>query len=394
MINDPDAVLALLRDSTLESQQLAEATGAPREEAARAARLVLGIARAKPEEVASLPPVLAAAALRAALAAGRADVLVALAAGPSKENAKEAKRGLHLLRTRGVAVPEPARAPPPPAPVAPESDLPSFASSLDSHGERAVWVARSVPGKGVELAQAVVSDEQGLLELQVGLLGRKEYRNFAKDIAARGRNMGIAEVARPFALALVADARRRNDLAGKPPPAGTDAWLAKAGPVEPLPDLEARFPALPTDDERQAVQESARLHELPLLRGWLAGEDALRALAQKLDEIAVSPLYLDDQQRAEQSARAIADAVQAYFADAPRRARWAARLLSVAAHLADSGDAVHARLAAAASRALTRGDDASTIPFARLLVEKAFPAAEPPAAPAGEPRAPLIVSPR
>ena len=87
MINDPDAVLALLRDSTLESQQLAEATGAPREEAARAARLVLGIARAKPEEVASLPPVLAAAALRAALAAGRADVLVALAAGPSKETA-------------------------------------------------------------------------------------------------------------------------------------------------------------------------------------------------------------------------------------------------------------------------------------------------------------------
>jgi hypothetical protein len=394
MITDPDAVLALLRDSTLESQQLAEATGTPREEAARAARLVLGITRAKPEDVASLPPVLAAAALRAAFAAGRADVLVALAAAPSKENAKEAKRSLHLLRSRGVTVPEAPRTPPPAAIAAPEPDLPSFASSVDSHGERAVWVARSVPGKGVELAQAVVSDEHGLLELQVGLLGRKEYRNFAKDIAARGRNMGIAEVDRAFALAVVADARQRN-ADGKPPPAGADAWLAKAGSAAPLPDLEARFPALPPEEERQAVQESGRLHDLPLLRGWLADEDVLRALAQKLDEIAVSPLYIDRRQRTEQSARTVAATVQAYFADAPRRNRWAARLLCVAAHLADSGDEVHARLAAATGRALQRGDDPVAIPFARLLVEKAFPTPDEPPAPAGDaPGSPLIVAPR
>jgi hypothetical protein len=391
-MTDPDALLALLKDPNVESQQIAAATGAARDEAARAARLVHGIARAKPEDVVSLPPALAAAVLRAAFAAGRGDVLAALGGAADRQVAKEAKRHLHLLRARGVAVPEPVRpspAAPPPAPV--ESPLPCYLSSVDGHGERAAWIARSVPGKGVEVGQAILSDVQGILELQVALLGRKEYRTFGKDVGARGRNMGIVEVDRARALAVVAAARRLNDEAAHPPPAGTDAWLARLGPADPLADPAARFPPLPEPDEAAAVAESGRLHELPLLRGWLAEEDALRALAAKLDEIAVSPLYIDDRQRFEASVRTVSDAVQAYF-DPARRARCSARLFAVAAHLTDAGDEVHSRLAAAAGRALSRGEDPARIPFARLLVEKAFPAAEPPAA---EPApSSLIVAPR
>lgn len=397
METDPEAVLALLKDPNLESRQIAEATGTLREEAARAARLVLGMSRAtRPADVVTLPPTLGLAVLRAAEAAGRADVLAALAGGPSKDVAKEAKRCLHLLRARGVVVPEAPRAPTPAPVLAAEPPLPCYASSIDSHGERAVWVARNVPGKGVEVAQAVLSDVQGIVELQVGLLGRKEYRNFGKDIAERGRNMGIIEVPRAQALALVADSRRLNGAA-RPPPAGADAWLARLGPAEPVVDPSGRFPPLPEDEERSAVAESGRLHELPLLRGWLAEEDALRALAHKLDEIAVSSLYIDDQQRTEQSARVLADAVKACFGDEERRVRWAGRVFSVAAHLADSGDALHARLAAAAARALARGEDPARIPFARLLVEKAFPAAPAdaePRAPGPPTMSPLLVAPR
>jgi hypothetical protein len=140
------------------------------------------------------------------------------------------------------------------------------------------------------------------------------------------------------------------------------------------------------------VEASGELHALPLLRGWLAEEEELRALARKLDEIAVSPLYVDDRQRAEQAARAIADAVEAAFAG-ERRSRWATRLFGVAAHLAEGGDEAHARQAAAAARALARGDSPSRVPFARLLVEKAFPSVAPPEASA-DPASSLIVSPR
>jgi hypothetical protein len=393
---DADAVLALLRDPNRETQEIAAAVGVPREDAGRAARVVHGIAKAKPEEILTLPAALALAVLRAAAGAGRTDVLAAAASHPSKDVAKEGKRALWTLRARGVSVPEVQRPAPAPPPPAPEAILPSYASTVDGHGERAVWVARNVPGKGVEVAQAILSDVKGLTELHVGVLGKKEYRAFAKDLVERGRTMGVAEVDRDRARALVAAARALNEASGERVPEGADAWLARAGPAAPLPDPAERFPRLPDEEEREAVEQSGRLHDLPLLRGWLADEDALRALAAKLDEIAVSPLYVDERQRAEAAARAISDAVERTFDDASRR-RWAARLFTVADHLDRAGDPTHARLAAAAARALAAGTEPARIPFARLLVEKAFPpseataAAAPPVTAGGE--SPLIIPP-
>ncbi|BDG01997.1 hypothetical protein [Anaeromyxobacter oryzae] len=395
---DPDRLLTLLRDPNVESQEIAAATGAPREEVGRAARLLLGISRAKPEEIATLPAPLAAAIARAALGAGRADVLAALAVHPGKEVAKEAKRALHVLKSRGVAVPEPPRPAAPAPTMTPEAPLPAYASAIDGHGERAIWLPRSLPGKGVEVAQAVISDERGLLELQLGTLGRKEWRTFAKDVLVRGAAMGVGEIDRSRAHALVAAARARNETTGQRVPDGADLWLSQLGPAAAVPDPATRFPALPGDEERDAVASGAKLHDLPLLRGWLADETYLRQVAAKLDEVAVSPLYLDERQRAEQMARVVSDAVAAYF-DPARRAVLASRLFAVAEHLEDRGDPAHARVAAATGRALAGGAPPEAIPFARLLVEKAFPSVpEPPrgAAPADAlpPGEPLIVPPR
>lgn len=393
---DSDRLLAMLRDPNVESRDIAEAAGVPREEAGRASRLLLGIAKAKPEEAATLPAPLAAAIARAALAAGRADLLAALATHPGKEVAKEAKRGLHVLKTRGVAVPE---APRPAAPVpasAPEAPLPAYASAVDGTGERAVWMPRNVPGKGVEIAQAVVSDTDGLLHLQVGLVGRKEWRGLTKELLARGADMGVGEIDPARAKAIVVAARALNDRSGKPVPQGADLWLAQLGPGAPLADPAEGFPPLPPDEEREALAASGKLHDLPLMKGWLADEPYLRALATKLDEIAVSPLYLDERQRVEQAARTVTEAVDGYL-DEGRRRVLAARLFTVAEHLRERGDPAHAGTAAAAARAVAAGAPASAIPFARLLVEKAFPppAPAPPGAPP-EPEAvsPLLISPR
>ncbi|WP_243337415.1 hypothetical protein [Anaeromyxobacter soli] len=394
---DVDRLLALLRDPNVESQEIATLAGVPREEAGRASRLLLGLSRAKPEEIATLPPPLAAALCRASLVAGRADVLAALAGHSGKEVAKEAKRSLHVLRSRGVAVPEPPRAPAV-APAAPaEPPLPAYASAIDGQGERAVWLPRNVPGKGIEVAQAVVSDVRGLVELQVGLLGRKEWRAFAKGLVERGATMGVGEIDRARARSLVAAARALNDASGQRVPEGADLWLAQLGPAAPLADPAARFPPLAEEEEREAVAASAKLHDLPLFRGWLADEGYLREVAAKLDEVGVSPLYIDDRQRAEQMARVVANAVDAYF-DEGRRRRHASRLLAVAEHLEARGDVAHARSAAATARALVAGAPPHAVPFARLLVEKAFPLAPGPGEPAGAPPSPgappLIVTPR
>ncbi len=198
------------------------------------------------------------------------------------------------------------------------------------------------------------------------------------------------------ARAIVAAARALNDRSGKRVPVGADLWLGQLGPAATLPDPAEAFPPLPPDDEREALAASAKLHDLPLLKGWLAEESYLRAVAAKLDEIAVSPLYIDERQRAEQSARTVAEAVDGSL-DADRRRVLTARLFTVAEHLRERGEPAHASSAAAAARALAAGAPASAIPFARLLVEKAFPPSgpsQPGAAPERSPASHLVVSPR
>lgn len=395
---DPDRLLEMLRDPNVESGAIAAAAGVSREEAGRAARVVHGIAKASPEEAADLPAPLAVAAARAALAASRPDVLAALAVHREKEVAKEAKRGLHILKARGVAVPEVALpAPPPPAAPPPEPPLAAYATAIDDRGEQVVWLPRAVPGKGIEVAQVVVSDVEGVLDAQIGALGRKEWRQLAKDLLGKGAAMGVGEIDRGRAHALVAAARRRNDERGKPAPDAADRFLAHLGPAPALEDASAALPPLSPDEERDALAASDKLHDLPLLKGWIAEEEFLRAVAAKIDEVLVSPLYIDERQRNEQLARVVADAVETYL-DAPRRALLSPRLFAVAAHLQARGDAAHARAAAAAARALASGAPAASIPFARLLVEKAFPPAGPstpgPAPEPSAPESPLIVAPR
>jgi hypothetical protein len=391
---ETDRLLEMLRDPSVESRDVAAAAGVPREEAARAARLILAMSRAEPQEVATLPAPLAVAACRAAMAAGRADVVAALAGHAGKEVSKEAKRALHIMKSRGVSVPEPPR-PPAPAPAAPQdAPLASYATAVDGQGERAVWMARAIPGKGVEIAQAVLSDERGLLELQLGVLGRKEWRALAKGLVEKGAAMGVSEIDRGRAAALLAAARALNDRSGQRVPERADLWLAQLGPVPPLPDPAAAFPPLPPEEERDALAASGKLHDLALLKPWLADEAFLREVAAKLDEILVSPLYVDEAQRAAQLARAVSDAVERYF-DAGRRAILSSRLLSVAEHLLHRGEPAHAAAAAAAARALAGVTPAAEIPFARLLVEKAFPPPPPPGDAPGPPEAgsPLIVAP-
>jgi hypothetical protein len=371
---DPDQLLALLRDPNVASAEIAEVAGVSREEAGRAARVVTTVARVDPAEVVDLPAPLAAAVLRAASGAGRLDLLAALAARTDqKELAKEAKRLLHLLKVRGVAVPEPARAAAPSAQALPsEPPPPAYATTPDGTGERAVWLARPVPGRGLEIAQAVVSDERGLVELRLGTLGRKEWRAFVKGLAEKGAALGLDEIDRGQAHALLVAARTLNGPAGTRPPDGADHWLGQLGQAPALAVPGATLPPPDTAVEATALAGSASLRALPLLRGWLADPVVLSAVARRLDEANASTLELTPDQRRERRSALLREAAEADLTPA-RRTRLASRLLVVADHLLRTDRDEAAGAAAAVARALAAGRPAAEIPFALGLVEAAFP---------------------
>jgi hypothetical protein len=376
--NDPDRLLALLRDPNLASAEIAAAAGVTREEAGRAARLVTTIARVQPEEAASLPAVLAGAVLRAAAAAGRVELVAALAARPEKEVAKEAKRLLHHLRVRGVSVPEPLR-PAAPAPALSPVEPPplAYASTTDGTGERAVWLPRAVPGRGIEVAQAVLSDERGIVELQLGTLGRKEWRAFVKGLLERGTELGVGEIERGRAHALISAARALNGPSGTRLPEGADHWLTQLGPAPPLAPPGASLPALAEAEAAAALAGSDALLDLPLLRGWAVEASARRELERRLDEAEASPLELSPEQRRERRDALLRSAADEIFG-AARRARLSARLLEVAEHLEARGQEGHARAAAAAGRALASGRPAAEIPFATGLLARSLAGQAPP----------------
>jgi len=376
---DARRALELLTQPDATPASLAPKFGASPEAIDEARALADEISSAEIDAILAMPPVLGRALLRAAVQAGRLEVVVEAATAGDKEMQREAKRVAHALKQQGVTLElpgKPAEAPrPAPEPqAAPEP--PVFLSSLDGHGERAVFWTRSLPGRGVELAQVVVSDDRGILDFLVAELSRKRFRELADDLPRRGevtiREVGRDEAARAIARARVA-ARAGGECPGTFP-----AWAAQVlGPVPPdaPPPLSPAVGPADAAELRALVTDSASILDEPELARWRPDVHALRRLALRLDEVGTSSLFLagtaGDAQRSDAADTALDREVEAYFDDR-RRGLYAGWLLDTA-HLFEATERPDAaRKAAAAARMLASGAPVLEIPFCRELFARVF----------------------
>src|SRR5207253_5835794 len=359
------------------------------ERTAQSAGLAAEGAAAEPEvarRMSGLPEPLALALVRAAGDAQRQDALVELAGAPQKALAKEAKRELQRLKQRGVQVQEirprgeTVLKPPP------EAEAPAcYASSIDAYGERAVWWSRATRG-GVEVVQAVVSDVKGILAIDALALSRRNFRDFAKRLPRQGGVVTSVEVPKDHARWLIAQAAEEGSRNGfAPPPAYGDALrLLGPAPQEAPPPPGASIEFGP-DGELPHRLAGAALFADPLFMAWIPEEDAIRSFALKVDEVAVSRLYIDDAQRKQAFERTADDASAAYFTP-QRRARYARRLVEMAHVLAAESRIDAARAALAVAHDL-QGEQGARNAFCRALfthvVEGRWqkPAEQEPAAP-------------
>jgi hypothetical protein len=348
---------------------------------------------ADPGSAAKASPEVATAAVEAAQARVKPDVLWALANHPVRAVGKSARRALHLLRSRGVEVGE--RPLPHPVKVGTPEHEPELelcrASAIDGFGDRALWVPLRLP-HGIELWQAIISDEAGIREVQRVELSRRQLRQHFDAVSREDVAIGDVSRARASALlaesiALGADARvaaEARDLLGRLGPA--DPALAKP--------VSMGAPPLPAVEESARLAESAALFGERALQSFVPAEASLRELAAKLDEVDVSPLALDARQKAERRRRTVDDAIEAYFTPA-RRARLARRLFELVDLWTNERRALPAAQAAAAARHLAGGSPALGNPFARAMFERVFAREASPPVPREEPPAPggLILPP-
>jgi hypothetical protein len=369
-------LLALLRDASLKAESIAEemecagAHGSPPEEIERARELLAKLqqesaAEETARQIAGLVEPLALALVRAAGDAQRQEALAELAADPRKAIAKEAKRELQRLKQKGIQVkelkPQGETVLKPP----PEAEAPAcYASSIDAYGERAVWWAQAGRGS-IEVVQAVISDVKGVLAIDALALSRRSFREFARRLP-RQPAVTTVEVPKDHARWLIAQAAEEGARNGFAPPS---AYASALGVLGTAPEGAPRSPGesveFGPDGEGSHRNGGAALFKDTLFMAWIPEEDPLRTFALKVDEIAVSKLYLDDAQRQQGFEHAATEASEAYFTP-QRRARYARRLTEMAHVLRSEGRLDAARTALAVAHDLPAEEGARN-PFCRAL---------------------------
>jgi hypothetical protein len=351
---------------TLEALLAAEPLPFAEDALQKARALAQAPSEADPAAVAQLPEPLALAVLEAAVRARGYPLASALSESPVKSLAKAAKKALYQLRSLGFAPvekkPQADAAPPPPP--RPEEPLASLVSAITGNGERALIVARPVRG-GVELAQAVLSDEQGVTELRAQEVSRGTYRKLLRDARRPG---AATTLLIPFeeARQLLAEAAGANLRSHTPFPEGLEAALRHLGaaPADRPPEVPP-----PEDGDAALATRGAALHDEPEIAAWLPPHDELRKLALKAEEIATSALYIDERQRAEQLARTVRSLAEGFFTPGVRQL-YGRRLWAMGDLYERLGRNEAGRLAKAEARRLYHAAPGLFSPFAVRLFEK------------------------
>lgn len=310
----------------------------------------------------------ALAAVEAARAGSRPEVLWALSSHPIREVGKAARRSLHLLRSRGVEVGEP-----PAAPVAhlavqkpQEVSEPCRTTPVDGFGDRALWIPLK-RAQGFDLFELILSDERGMVEAHRVEVSRKQLRAHFASLPQGG--VGVYEIPPERAAGLVAQAL----ALGGDPRAVTEArqLLERLGGGDPAQAASISAVAAPAPDDAARLAEAGSLFDEPEARTFVPAEELLREVAAKLDEIDVSPLLLDERQKTDRRQHVLDQAVESYFTS-ERRARFARRLFELSDLWSAEGRSGAAARAAATARHLAGSGAILENAFARRMFHRVF----------------------
>jgi hypothetical protein len=214
--------------------------------------------------------------------AGAVNVAAERGVGPAR---KAARRGLNVLKARGVSVPAERHV----ASVAGEK-APEVAEALmlapDSGGSVClVLTSRSATSRAHSVF-VYLHDDFGIHRVNVGDLSQSQL----KDTLARalpGADYRPVKVPVSWARGRIAAARKAHALRGVPEPLG---FASAASLLEPIPSEPEEHPfdgeglELGEEDAQDLAKNSHGLHLMPEFRGWYPPKQAVDELLLKLGE--------------------------------------------------------------------------------------------------------------
>jgi hypothetical protein len=260
-------------------------------------------------------------------------------------------------------------------------------SGIDGSGARAAWVLFDDGFHGLALCSVLVSDTAGVLDAAGGEITKKRLEAELAKLRA-SQKLPWVELPPEYVITRIADADALHARLGTKPPSGFSRWeklLTSTGAgtrasATPLPaatgalgeSFGAPTDARSTQPDPSLVEQSARLFELPELRGWFLEPERVQADAVQLLEARSSRLVVSEHVKAERE-RAIVNGALDREMTPEARARWSLRLVEMALIFDLTGRPDDAALVRATARALVDpGQQPARIAFARGLAERAL----------------------
>jgi hypothetical protein len=211
--------------------------------------------------------------------AGNAAAVAEVAERAEGAARKAARRGLNVLKARGVAIPDQARVSAISGEKAAEQTE-AFLLSPDSAGNVLFAITtRSATSRG-KVAFVYMNDELGVHRVDVGELSQSQLKD-ALAKALPGARYKAVSVPVDWARRRIADARARHAERKIPEPLGfarADSLLSPV-PTDAVPHpFEAEGLELSLEDAAEMAKGSAQLHNLPELAGWFPDKGAVDEL--------------------------------------------------------------------------------------------------------------------
>jgi hypothetical protein len=195
---------------------------------------------------------------------------------------KAARRGINVLKARGVAVPERNHV----VHVAAKEteQVQAWFLPPDASGATVVIVGAHAPTGRYRIAQVVLRDVEGVVQVRSFDLSGSQLSGYLDETEKRSGSKP-PEVPVQWARARIAAAREQHKKHATIEPLGLDSVADLVGPAPagtvPHPIDEAKIdPAAAAG----AIAESAQLHGEPEFRGWLPSGESIRMLLEKIGQ--------------------------------------------------------------------------------------------------------------
>jgi hypothetical protein len=293
---------------------------------------------------------------------------------PSKILAKSIRKSIFRLKSKGFPVEEVGDSSPaiyhPPRPVAPEG----FVSSLDSLGNRMVWLARPRIPQGVVAFGGVISDCEGIVDFHGFESSRKNFHEYVAMLQ-EGYSWEIVEADPAYCLGLFGEAAEVSQRKGKDLPPEFLKWRPAMGPAPALPLRPLIYEYLKEEEAKSRpdlLGHSASLFQVPYFQTWFLEEGESQKYLTRLREASVSRLVLTPYQKESRLMEIYRQAVHELF-DAPRRLLYRRRLEEMSYVLWKKGQPNEARMSLAAALGLANESGIlSPHPFLLELVQRSL----------------------